>query len=161
MPSANLEHANFHQIVDDDAAMFMTNLVNGHEEIHVFVEHLVDDNIEATIEDIGPLNVKEPGAEHVGLEVDNVQALEVLDPKVVVDDHVGYARYYEGEVCFEGNESDHDLQNMKMMIIIVMIFMIMMMSMDMLMMTIDMIFQSMVDMIMMRIMDMIMMTRMI
>ena len=41
----DLERANFHLIVDDDDAMFMTDLVIGHEEIHVFLEHSVDNPI--------------------------------------------------------------------------------------------------------------------
>ena len=46
MPRVNREGALFHLIVDDDdAAMFMTNLVNGHKEIQVFVQHLVDEPI--------------------------------------------------------------------------------------------------------------------
>ena len=45
MPGSDLERANFHLIVDDDDAMFMTNLVIGHEEIHVFLEHSVDNPI--------------------------------------------------------------------------------------------------------------------
>ena len=36
MLCGDLERANFHLIVDDDDAMFMTDLVIGHEEIHVF-----------------------------------------------------------------------------------------------------------------------------
>ena len=31
MPGGDLERANFHLIVDDDDAMFMTDLVIGHE----------------------------------------------------------------------------------------------------------------------------------
>ena len=45
MTSVDLERANFHLIVDDDDAMFMTNLVIGHEEIHVFLEHPMDNPI--------------------------------------------------------------------------------------------------------------------
>ena len=101
------KHANLHQIVDDDAIMFMTDLVNGYKEIHVFVDHPVDELVEAKVGDIEPLDVREPGAEHVGPKVDNAQALDVLDPKVIVDDHVGYAGYYEDEVYSDGNESDH------------------------------------------------------
>ena len=41
----DLERVNFHLIVDDDDAMFMTDLVIAHEEIHVFLEHLVDNPI--------------------------------------------------------------------------------------------------------------------
>jgi len=142
MPGEISKHANLHQIVDDDAAMFMTDLVNVYEEIHVFVNHLIDEPVEAKVGDIEPLNVRDPSAEHVGPKVDNAQALDVLDPKVIVDDHVGYAGYYEDEVYSDGNESDHyhdhaeyeydDHYNYD--------FMIIMMSMYLLMITTDMVF---------------------
>ena len=45
MPSGDLERANFHLIVDDNDVMFMTNLLIGHEEIYVFLEHPVDNPI--------------------------------------------------------------------------------------------------------------------
>ena len=45
MSDSDLERANFHLIVDDDDAMFMTDLVIGYEEIHVFLEHPVDNPI--------------------------------------------------------------------------------------------------------------------
>nr|POE59544.1 hypothetical protein CFP56_15750 [Quercus suber] len=45
MPGSDLERANFHLIIDDDDTMFMTNLVIGHEEIHVFLEHPMDNPI--------------------------------------------------------------------------------------------------------------------
>jgi len=57
MPGSDLKRANFHLIVDDDDAMFMTDLVIGHEEIHVFLEHPVDN----------PILVDE--GEHVGADV--------------------------------------------------------------------------------------------
>nr|POE91828.1 hypothetical protein CFP56_64045 [Quercus suber] len=57
MPGNDLERANFHLIVDNDDVMFMTDLVIGHEEIHVFLEHLVDN----------PILVDE--SEHVGTDV--------------------------------------------------------------------------------------------
>ena len=41
----DLERANFHLIVNDDDVMFMTDLVIGHEKIHVFLEHPVDNPI--------------------------------------------------------------------------------------------------------------------
>ena len=41
----DLKRANFHLIVDDDDALFMTDLVIGHEEIHVFLKHPVDNPI--------------------------------------------------------------------------------------------------------------------
>nr|POF27047.1 hypothetical protein CFP56_31990 [Quercus suber] len=83
--------------------MFTIDLVNGYEEIHVFMDHLVDKPVEVEVEDIEPLDVREPSVEHVGAKVDNAQALDVLDPKVVVDDHVGYAGY-EDEVYFDGTD---------------------------------------------------------
>ena len=62
MPGKDQERANFHLIVDDHDAMFMTDLVRGHEEIHVFVEHPVDDSIlvnevKDIREDVQPLAV--------------------------------------------------------------------------------------------------------
>ena len=62
MPGKDQEMANFHLIVDDHDAMFMTDLVRGHEEIHVFVEQPVDDSIlvnevEDIREDVQPLAV--------------------------------------------------------------------------------------------------------
>ena len=57
MPGGDLERANFHLIVNDDDAMFITNLMIGHEEIYVFLEHPVD----------SPILVDE--CEHVGADV--------------------------------------------------------------------------------------------
>ena len=57
MLGGDLNRANFHLIVDDDDAMFMTDLVIGHEEIHVFLEYPVDN----------PILVDE--SEHVGADV--------------------------------------------------------------------------------------------
>ena len=45
MLDMNQERENFHLVVDDHDAMFMKTLVRVHEEIHVYVEHLVDDLI--------------------------------------------------------------------------------------------------------------------
>ena len=41
MPGMDQERANFHLVVDDDDAMYMTELVKGHEEIHVYMQPLV------------------------------------------------------------------------------------------------------------------------
>ena len=111
----NPEHANFHQVVNDDAAIFMTDLVQGHEENHIYVDHLVDEPKELEVEDIEPLEVLQPGeepsVEPLEAKVRNDQALEVVDTKVVkVDDLVDYndrASYYEDEVDFESDVSDH------------------------------------------------------
>ena len=45
MPCIDQKRVNFHLVVDDHDAMYMTELVNGHEEIHVYVEHPIDDPI--------------------------------------------------------------------------------------------------------------------
>ena len=45
MPSMDQERANFHLVIDDHDAMNMTELVKGHKEIHVYVEHPIDDHI--------------------------------------------------------------------------------------------------------------------
>ena len=41
-PGMNQEWANFHLVVNDDDAMYMTELVKDYEEIHVYVEHPID-----------------------------------------------------------------------------------------------------------------------
>ena len=64
MLGGDLERANFHLIVDDDDAMFMTYLVIGHEEIHMFLEHPVNnpilvDEFEHVGADVQPLAVEQ------------------------------------------------------------------------------------------------------
>ena len=64
MLGMNQERANFNLVVDNYDVMFMTNLVKGHEEIHMFVEHPVDDPIlvdegEDIGEDVQPLAVEQ------------------------------------------------------------------------------------------------------
>ena len=43
MPDMNQERANFHLVVNDDDAMYKTELVKGYEEIHVYVAHPIND----------------------------------------------------------------------------------------------------------------------
>ena len=45
MPGGDQELANFHLIVDDSNVMYLTELVRGHEDIHVYVEHPVHNPI--------------------------------------------------------------------------------------------------------------------
>ena len=93
----------------------MTNLVQGHEEIHIYVDHLVDELEELEVEDIKPLEVsqpsEEPSVELLGAKVRNDQVLDVVDLKVVeVNDSIDYndhASYYEDKVDSEGDVSDH------------------------------------------------------
>ena len=97
------------------AVMFMTNLVQGHEEIHIYVDHPVDEPEELEVEDIKPLEVSQPSekpsVELLGAKVRNDQVLDVVDLKVVeVNDSIDYndhASYYEDEVDSEGDVSDH------------------------------------------------------
>ena len=68
MSGVNLEKSNFHQVVDDDDAMFMTDLVKGYEEIHVFVEHPVHEPLKIPVEDFEPLATRLPGSEVEGVD---------------------------------------------------------------------------------------------
>ena len=88
MPDSDLERANFHLIVDDDNAMFMTNLVIGHEEIHVFLEHPVDN----------PILMDE--GEHVGADV---------QPLAVEQNLLGCGNNDEGND--NGNSGSEDYNN--------------------------------------------------
>ena len=45
MLGVNQELADFHLIVDDSNVMYLTELVRGHEDIHVYVEHPIHDPI--------------------------------------------------------------------------------------------------------------------
>nr|POE61383.1 hypothetical protein CFP56_40988 [Quercus suber]POE61384.1 hypothetical protein CFP56_40989 [Quercus suber] len=81
------ERDNFHLIVDDHDAMFMTDLVRGHEEIHVFVEHLGDDPIlvnegEDIGEDVQPLAVKRAYKSPIIEEVDEDDVVKVVAKQV-------------------------------------------------------------------------------
>ena len=58
------KRANFHLVVDDHDAMNMTELVKSHEEIHVYMEHPIDDHIlvderEDVSEGVQPLTVEQ------------------------------------------------------------------------------------------------------
>ena len=64
MTGMNQEMPNFHLVVNDHDAMFMENLMKGHEKIHVYVEHPVNDLIlvdewEDIGEDVQPLVVEQ------------------------------------------------------------------------------------------------------
>ena len=108
----NTKHANFHQVVDDDdAAVFMIDLVKGHKEIHVFVEHPVDEPFELPVEDFEPLEVRQPGEEPEGVDA---QALEVVGDdqhnEVVVycvsSDNESESDHYYGHAKYEDDNND-------------------------------------------------------
>ena len=68
MLGVNLEQSNFHQVIDDDTATFMTNLVKGYGEIYLFVEHLVHEPLELPMEDFNPLDARLPSSEIEGVD---------------------------------------------------------------------------------------------
>ena len=96
MPSVNPEQSNFHQVVDDDAVVFMTNLVNGYGEIHVFVGHPLHEPLELLVEDFEPLVARQPGSELEGVDA---KALEVFvsDSELQSDHYYKYAKYDDEE----------------------------------------------------------------
>ena len=55
-------------MVDDDAAVFMIDSMKGYGDIHVFVEHLVNEPIELPV----PLTVRPLGSEPKGVNEDVV-----------------------------------------------------------------------------------------
>ena len=63
MADVNLEQAHFHEVVIDDVVVFITDLVKGYGDIHVFVEHPVNEPVELPVEDLKPLTVRPPGIE--------------------------------------------------------------------------------------------------
>ena len=73
MPDVNLEQANFHEVVNDAVAVFMTNLVKEYRDIHVFVEHPVNELVELPVEDLESL-----AARPLRSELEGVNALEVF-----------------------------------------------------------------------------------
>nr|POE58545.1 hypothetical protein CFP56_59061 [Quercus suber] len=94
MPGVNLEQAHFHEVVDDDAAVFMTDLVKGYGDIHVFVEHPVNEPVELPVEDLKPLVVRPPGSEPKGVNEDVVYCIS-SDSELQSDHFYEYAEYEE------------------------------------------------------------------
>ena len=77
----------FHLVVNDHDAMYMTELVRGHEEIHVYVEHLVGDPILADEgKDVG-----------VGMQ-----------PLAVEQDIIGYYDNDDNNYSDDSEHDDHD-----------------------------------------------------
>ena len=101
MPGVNLEQAHFHEVVDDDAAVFMIDLVKGYGDIHVFVEHPMNEPIELPMEDLEPLAIRPPGS-----ELEGVNALEVFSDQQNED--VVYCVSSESEL-----QSDHFYEYVK------------------------------------------------
>ena len=83
-------------MVDDDAAMFMIDLVKGYGEIHIFVEHPVHEPLELPVEDFEPLVARLPSSELEGVDT---KALEVVvnDSVLQSDHYYEYAEYDDEE----------------------------------------------------------------
>ena len=112
MLGVNLEQAHFHEVVDDDAAVFMTDLVKGYEDVYVFVEHLVNEPVELPVEDLEPLAVRPPGS-----EPERVNALEVFGGDqqnedvvycVSSDNELQSDHFYEYAEYEEDNDNEDD-----------------------------------------------------
>ena len=95
MLGGDLERANFHLIVDDDDAMFMTDLVIGHEEIHVFLEHTMDNPI---LVDKG---------EHVGADVQPL-AMEQNPLECGSNDEGSDNSNFSSEDYYNNNEDNNE-----------------------------------------------------
>ena len=100
MPGVNLEQANFHQVVDDDVAVFMIDLVKGYGEIHVFVEHPMHKPLELPVEDFEPLVARQPSSEPEGVDA---KALEVFvsDNELQSDHYYEYDKYDDEEYIYD------------------------------------------------------------
>ena len=112
MPSSNLERANFHLIVDDDDAMFMTDLVIGHEEIHVFLEHPVDNLIlvdegELVGADVQPLPVEQNPLGCGSNDEDNDE--DNNEDHIEVDVEQAYSRRESNTPMVEEVDNDDDV----------------------------------------------------
>ena len=112
MPDVNLEQANFHEVVNDAVAVFMTDLVKEYEDIHVFVEHPVNELVELPVEDLESLAARQPGS-----ELEGVNALEVFvgDQQnedviycVSSDCELQSDHFYEYAEYEEDNENEND-----------------------------------------------------
>ena len=101
MPGVNLEQAHFHEVVDDDAAVFMIDLVKGYGDIHVFVEHPVNEPIELPVEDLKTLTIRPPSSEPKGVNEDVVYCVS-SDSELQIDHFYEYAEYEEDN----DNEND-------------------------------------------------------
>ena len=99
MPGMDQERANFHLVINDDHAMFMTDLVKGHEEIHVYVEHPVDDLILVDEEeDIGEY------VQPLAVEQDFISDYDGDDSEHDSDDHDGSDDMYANDQTFSNED---------------------------------------------------------
>ena len=112
MTSVNPEQANFHEMVDDAAAVFMTNLVKGYREIHVFVEHLVHESLKLPMEDFEPLAARQPSSEPEGVDALEVfvgdQQNEDMVCCVSNDSELQSDHYYEYAEYDNDNDNDDE-----------------------------------------------------
>nr|POE77299.1 hypothetical protein CFP56_45201 [Quercus suber] len=76
--------------------MFMTDLVKGYGDIHVFVEHSMHEPLELLVEDFESLTARQPSSE---LERVDAKALEVFvsDSELQSDHYYEYVGYHDEE----------------------------------------------------------------
>lgn len=96
----NQEGRLFHLIMDDDDAMFMTDLVRGHGEVHVYVGHPVHDSI--------LINGSEGQPMDLVVEPEDTKPLVVSEPEGYYSSEPAYDGYYnvQGYFCSDGDDYD-------------------------------------------------------
>ena len=104
----NQEQAHFHEVVDDDAVVFMTDLVKEYGDIHVFVEHPVNE----LVEDLEPLTVRPSGSEPEGVNALEVFGSDQQNEDVVYcvssDSELQSDHFYEYVEYEEDNDNEDD-----------------------------------------------------
>ena len=108
MPGVNPKQAHFHEVVDDDAVVFMTDLVKEYGDIHVFVEHPVNE----LVEDLEPLTVRPSGSEPEGVNALEVFGSDQQNEDVVYcvssDSELQSDHFYEYVEYEEDNDNEDD-----------------------------------------------------
>ena len=104
MPSDNEEGRKFHLINDDHDEMLMTDLVRGHGQIHVYVEHPVHEPI--------LINVGNGVTLDLIIEPKDVEPLDVskLNGYTSSESELAYDGYYNGQVYFCSSGSNDDAE---------------------------------------------------
>ena len=101
MSGVNLEQAHFHEVVDDVVVVFIIDLVKRYGDIHVFVEHPMNEPVELPMEDLKPLAIRPLGSEPKGVNEDVVYCVS-SDSELQSDHFYEYAEYEEDN----DNEND-------------------------------------------------------
>lgn len=101
MPGENQEGRMFHLIMDDDDTMFMTDLVRGHAEVHVYVGHPVHDPILINGSAGRPMDLV--------VEPEDTKPLVVGEPEGYYSSEPTYDGYYgQGYFYSDGDDGGND-----------------------------------------------------